>query len=142
MDRTISLKHAVFGVFDGMTVAMGVILGLFSRHPELILPTALTVGIAEAIGMAAGEWLSESQTGLRGPFTIGLATFIGTILPVIPFSLLSVSYAAWLSALLFLFATAFIATARAEDRGYVRSASESVLILLAVMGATWLISLL
>ena len=142
MVERLSLKHAVFGMFDGLTVVMGVILGLFSRHPALILPTALTVGAAEAIGMGAGEWLSANKTGLRGPLTIALSTLLGTVLPAIPFALLSASSAATLSAVSFLLAVLAITTARADDRGWVRSGVETVGIMLAVMGATWLISLL
>ena len=84
------LKHigpAIFGAFDGLTVVLGVLFSL-TGHPGLILPAAFGVGIAEGIGMAAGQWLSESDEGFGASLVIGAATFVGTILPALPYAVL------------------------------------------------------
>lgn len=141
MVERVSIKNAIFGLFDGLTVVLGVIIGLYSHHPDLIFKTALGVGTAEALGMGAAEWLSESTKGLKGPTLIGLSTLIGTILPGLSFALFSASIAAWLSALIFLVSAIVIAMARMQEKKFVRSAIESVGILTVVSVVVWLISL-
>lgn len=141
MVERVSVKNAIFGLFDGLTVVLGVIIGLYSHHPDLIFKTALGVGTAEALGMGAAEWLSETKSGLRGPIVIGLSTLVGTILPASCFLLFSASIAAWLSASIFLASAIAIAMARMQEKKFVRSAIESVGILAIVSCVVWLISL-
>ena len=137
-----NVKHAVFGLFDGLTVVLGVIIGLYSSHPDLILTTAVAVGVAEAIGMFSGEWLSETKSGLRGPIVIGVATCTGSILPALPFALVASSVAAWLAASIFLVCAAAIAAARAAERGWVRSNIETVGILTVTSAVVWVMGIL
>lgn len=141
MVERVSVKNAIFGLFDGLTVVLGVIIGLYSHHPGLIFKSALCVGVAEALGMGAAEWLSETKSGLRGPLTIGLSTLMGTVLPVLPFLLMSRATAATVTASVFLLSALAIATARAQEKKFVRSAIESVGILAIVSACVWLISM-
>lgn len=136
-----SIKNAIFGLFDGLTVVLGVIIGLYLHHPDLIFKSALCVGVAEALGMGAAEWLSETKSGIRGPLTIGISTLLGTALPAVPFLLLARGTAATFAAAIFLISAITIATARAQDRKFVRSGIETVLILTIVSACVWLISM-
>jgi VIT1/CCC1 family predicted Fe2+/Mn2+ transporter len=76
---------AVFGAFDGLTCALGVLLPLLAAgDPHLAFRASLGVGLAEAVGMAAGSWLSSSGDGLAGSAVIGVATGLGAVLPAVP----------------------------------------------------------
>lgn len=135
------VKNAIFGLFDGLTVVLGVIIGLYPHHPDLIFKSALCVGVAEALGMGAAEWLSETKSGIHGPLTIGISTLLGTALPALPFLFLSKGTSALIASTIFLIAAIVIATARAQDRKFVRSGIETVLILTIVSACVWLISM-
>lgn len=140
MTRRTWIAPAVFGAFDGLTSSLGVLLALAS-HPHLVLPTAVGVGAAEMVGMAAGQWQSDSDDGLGASAVIGAATGAGCIAPAVPFALLPPVVAASVSAVLVLAVTAGIARLRA-DRGRVRAAVESYSILAAVAVVVLLVHLL
>lgn len=130
-------KPAVFGAFDGVTCLLGVVFPLLST-PHLVLPTALGVGLAETVGMAAGEWQSDSKNGLGPSLIIGAASGGGAITPAIPFGLLPAGPARWVSLGLLLAITALIALLRAEARGHKRAFTESFTILGIVALVVWL----
>ena len=83
------LKQGVFGSFDGLTSALGVITGLVvagvhdGRH---ILAASLGLAIAATTGMAAGEYLSDTSRSKRRAAVMGAATFLGSVLPALPFA--------------------------------------------------------
>lgn len=79
------LQPSIFGVFDGATSVIGIILTL-TGHAEQVIPTSLGLASAGAVGMAAGSYLSDdSKTGLTASVSIGVATGLGTMLPVLPY---------------------------------------------------------
>ena len=132
------LRPAVFGSFDGVTSAIGVILAL-SSAPHSMLLAALGVGISGSVGMAAGEWQSESSHGFLASAVMGLATGTGTLLPVVPFLLCSGVSAVVLSVLITALAVAGIAKLRmTENKSYKRAALESYGILAVVVGTVWI----
>lgn len=132
---------AVFGAFDGLTSAIGVMPALVG-HPSVALPAAIGVGTAEAVGMAAGQWQSDSQHGVGAAAVIGVATGAGTILPALPFAFARGGVALAVSVVLMLTVVAVIARLRADARGTVRAATESYLILAAAVVAVLLIHVL
>lgn len=134
------MNHAVFGAFDGVTVLLGIVIGLYSDHPNLILGTAISVGVAEAIGMAAAEWLSESESGYLGPTIIGASVALASVLPALPFFFLTPWPALWVSASAYCLVAALIAYARKRERGLSRSLLESYGILALVSLVVWLVS--
>ena len=131
---------AVFGAFDGLTSSLGVLLAL-AGHPHIVLPTAVGVGSAEMVGMAAGQWQSDSTDGPGAAVVIGAATGAGCVLPAVPFAVMPPVAAAVSSAVLVLAVTAAIARLRA-DRGRVRAAVESYAILAATATVVLLVHLL
>jgi hypothetical protein len=74
---------AVFGSFDGCTSVAGV-LGAVGTHPHLLLAPVIGLAVASAVGMGAGEWLSETKTHWSVVVMMALATLTGTILPALP----------------------------------------------------------
>ena len=88
---------AVFGLFDGMTSVLGMVLALalFGTLRGLIVAT-----VAGAVGagasMAAGEWLADNDQSPHKALIMGLATLIGCMAPAVPFYLTQhwVAYAA------------------------------------------------
>lgn len=131
---------AVFGAFDGLTSSLGVLLAL-AGHPHIVLPAAVGVGAAEMVGMAAGQWQSDSNDGPGAAIVIGIATGAGCVLPAVPFAVFRPGAAAVLSAVLVLAITAAIAGLRA-NRGRVRAAVESYAVLVAVAAVVLLVHLL
>lgn len=130
-----------FGLFDGVTTAVGVILGA-SAHPAAVFPAAVGVGAAAMAGMAAGQWLSASGSGLAAAAAIGLATGAAVVIPALPYLLLS-GWAArgWSGALVLAVAAVIIALRR--GRGTARAAAETMGVLAAVAavvyGCVWLV---
>lgn len=130
-------RPAVFGAFDGSTCYLGVLFPLMNS-PHLVLPTALGVGLAETVGMAAGEWQSDSANGPGASLVIGTASGAGAILPALPYGFLPQDAARWTSVALLLGVVAVIACLRADARGPRRAFAESFGILGAVAAVVWL----
>ena len=127
-----SLQRPVtFGLFDGIVCYLGVMLGLLG-HPGLIIVAAIGIGAAEMVGMAAGEWLSESRNGFVPSLAIGVATGAGAVIPAIPYGLgFPAWYARGWSVGLILAITAVIAWQRRGERSLPLAAAESYGVLLA-----------
>lgn len=130
-------KPAVFGAFDGLTCLLGVVFPLLAT-PHLVLRTAVGVGLAETVGMAAGEWQSDSENGVLPSLIIGAASGGGAITPALPFGFLPTGPARWVSLGLLLAITGLIALLRAEKRGHRRAFTESFTILALVGLVVWL----
>ncbi len=88
--RREDLQQAVFGCFDGLTSALGVIAGLIvagTHTGPRILAGALGLAVAATVGMGAGEYLSDESRNLRLALVMAAATLVGSILPALPFAL-------------------------------------------------------
>jgi len=82
------LKEAIFGSFDGMTSALGVITGLVvagTHTGPRILAAALGLAVAATVGMGAGQYLSDTKRSVRLACVMGAATFAGSVAPALPF---------------------------------------------------------
>lgn len=132
---------AVFGVADGLTCALGAILSL-SGHPDLVVRTAVAVAAAECVGMAAGEWLSDSDHGVASSAAIGIATGLGGLLPALPYAFWAGGWAVFFSALTFALCAGLIAVVRRTERGLLRAVLETYGVLAAVGAAVWLSQIL
>ena len=142
MKRSALLAPAIFGAFDGSTSVVGVLLTL-TGHPEQIIPTALGLAVAGGVGMAAGAWLSDDDdAGPTEAAVIGVATAVGTVLPALPYAVLSGTAAIACSVLVLLLLGAAITWVRARDRSLRRAAAETYGVLAAVCVAVSLCSVL
>lgn len=88
-----SVHAAILGSFDGLTSVLGIILAaaLGGAPGHLVLLVALGGAVAATVSMAGGEFLAANDLHLRDKLhsgiTMGAATFVGTLLPVLPYVL-------------------------------------------------------
>lgn len=85
----LDVKDSVFGSFDGATSVLGVIAALGTIHQHALLLAAVGLAVSSGVGMAGGEWLADNGKSRVAAVTIGVATSVGTLIPVVPFVLLS-----------------------------------------------------
>jgi VIT1/CCC1 family predicted Fe2+/Mn2+ transporter len=79
-------KQSIFGLFDSLTSMLGIILALAITGNYKSLVIASIAGAVGAAGsMAGGEWLSDKEMSLHRASVMGIATFVGGILPALPF---------------------------------------------------------
>lgn len=94
--------QAVFGAFDGVVSVIGFVFGLIVHRSS---PSAIAVGglggaIAATISMTTGEYESRDgqwQARIGGAGAMGVATFVGSLVPVWPFFVFSRNPALWLA---------------------------------------------
>lgn len=132
------LSEAIFGTFDGMTSLLGVITGaLVSGTEHVLVVTAAGLAVAATVSMAGGEFLSDAGTAgarRRRAGIMGLATFIGSFLPVIPYLFLARTPATVASVVVTLLMALGIAQARVSKQGVVAAYVQTFAILI-VAGA-------
>jgi hypothetical protein len=79
------LKRPVtFGLSDGATIALGLLVSL-TGQPHALFHAAAGAGLAELVGMTAGEWLSDSGPGFAVALANGSAACAACIVPAIPY---------------------------------------------------------
>ena len=81
-------RMIVFGAFDGLTSAVGLVLVAALTSGSNVLAVSIALAVGAAISMAAGEWLADDQPVDRGrrAALMGLATLVGSIVPALPFA--------------------------------------------------------
>lgn len=106
---------ATFGLEDGTSSAMGVILGAgISLGTRGLLVAAVALAVSASVSMAGGQWLA---TGDKRQATImGLSTTVGSFFPAVPWLFLSGLPAFALCILVALFLGALIAELRPGPR--------------------------
>lgn len=83
-DRT----QAVFGAFDGLASALGMVIALaVAGSTHALVVGAVALAFAAGASMAAGEWLSDHEQSPRRAVVMGLATLVGGLAPAVPFAL-------------------------------------------------------
>lgn len=140
LQRSRMLRPSIFGAFDGMTVVLGVLFTL-TGHPELVFPTAVGVAVAEGVGMAAGEWLSNSDSGPAVAAVMGAAVLAGGVLPALPWLVLTGGWAIVCSILILIAQGAGIAVLR-NDRGTSLALIETYGVLAVTIAVVWLVEFL
>ena len=77
-------KPATFGAADGVTIALGLIVSL-TGQPRALFHAALGAGLAELVGMTAGQWLSDGEGGFPAALANGGAAFLACLVPALPY---------------------------------------------------------
>jgi len=130
----IVIQTSVFGSFDGMTSALGVIAAAYlTATPRFLVTAACGLAIAAAVSMAGGEFLSEtqqSQGAVRRATIMAGATFIGAFLPALPFLLFAKPVALGVAVLLVMAAAVIIAQVRVSRHGWAKAYLQTFGILL------------
>ncbi len=75
---------AIFGASDGVVAALALVLATASHGPRVVLVTLLGLLVAEGLGMAASEFLSDPAMSLRQSTVMGISTSLAIIAPGIP----------------------------------------------------------
>ena len=77
---------AIFGLFDGLTSVLGMVLALVvTGNMKGLVVAVVAATVSASLGMGAGEWLSDSEESYKRAEVMSIATFLGTLLPGIPF---------------------------------------------------------
>lgn len=112
--------QVVFGAADGLTVALGLVVSL-TGQPAALVHAAFGAGLAELVGMTAGQWLSDTAAGLRPAIANGTAAFAACAIPAIPF-LAAAGLAARVSSLILIAAIGAVIAWLRPQKGAVAAA--------------------
>jgi VIT1/CCC1 family predicted Fe2+/Mn2+ transporter len=78
--------QAIFGGFDGLTSALGLIVATaLTGGLKAVVVASVAMAVGAGASMAAGEWLSDRTGNHRRALVMGLATFTGAIMPAAPY---------------------------------------------------------
>lgn len=141
-DKNIVASNAIFGLFDGLTSVIGVIVALLAAGPHAVIAGALGLAAASSVGMAAGEFLGDGKRNLKIAGVMGLATLFGTSLPILPFVFLNGPADEIAAGILAVAACSLIAWYRSKFESTLKSWVETFGILTAVVGVTVIVTLL
>jgi hypothetical protein len=112
-------ENAVFGGADGVVASAALVLATYPHGPKVVVVALLGLLIAEGLGMAASEYLSDSATDLKQAAVMGVATSLAIIGPGIPWLVTSGSVALTASVAIALGIAGVIAWLRSGGpRGY------------------------
>lgn len=96
-------SQAIFGAFDGVVSIIGFVFGLLVHGSP---SSAIAVGglggaIAACISMTAGEYESREgpwRSRIGGASAMGVATLVGSLIPIWPFFVFSRTVSVWVAA--------------------------------------------
>lgn len=125
---------AIFGALDGLISVLGVVVALALGHRGLAT-AVIGLAVASAVGMGAGQALSDDTPTVAEVLAMVGGTVAGTIVPAIPV-LCTVGPAGWI-------ATGLISAALAGVAGRMRGKTGiTELVVAAAVGATIVVTLL
>src|ERR1019366_4903586 len=81
---SVTLKTTIFGASDGLVASIALILATMTHGRKVVLAAVIGLLIAEGLGMAASQFLSDPKRNLRQAMIMGVATSITIIVPVVP----------------------------------------------------------
>jgi hypothetical protein len=79
-----ALTTAIFGASDGLVATMALILATMRHGHKVVLVAVIGLLIAEGLGMAASQFLSDPTRDLGLASIMGVATSLAIILPGVP----------------------------------------------------------
>jgi hypothetical protein len=86
---TSTLSTAIFGAADGLVATMALILVTMDHGHKVVLLAVFGLLIAEGLGMAASEFLSDATRDLKTATIMGAATSIAIVVPGVPWTFTS-----------------------------------------------------
>jgi VIT1/CCC1 family predicted Fe2+/Mn2+ transporter len=132
LDKNI-LKPSVFGMFDGLTSLLGVVIPLLNHQHILVFITCFGLAVSSAISMGLGEYLSsdrELPTWIRSKRSLymGIFTGVGCFLPVIPYAFTGGALAMSLSISIYLLLTLSVSWMKSAELGWKTSLIQTFLV--------------
>jgi hypothetical protein len=103
---------AIFGASDGLVASVALILATMPHGRKVVVAAIIGLFIAEGLGMAASQYLSDVNRNLRQAVLMGVATSVTIIVPALPWTFTSGATAVVTSCLIALIFAGFIARAR------------------------------
>ncbi len=76
-------RQAVFGMSDGVAIILGLLVTL-AGQPHALFRAALGASLAELVGMTAGQWLSDEESGFWAALVNGGAACAACLIPALP----------------------------------------------------------
>ena len=134
MTRSKTLELAMFGGSDGLIACAGIVLATAGRGAGAVLAAAIGLLIAEGLGMAVSQWLSDEAMSLRDAAVMGVSTSTPIAIVAAPWVLLTGWPALAASGVLALALAAMIAQ---ERQGGVTGWLQTYGVLIAVAGLAW-----
>jgi hypothetical protein len=77
-------SEAIFGASDGLVACLGIVLAESTQGRHAVLLAAVGLLVAEGLGMAVSDYLSDNGRGLRGAAVMGTSTSATIVLPALP----------------------------------------------------------
>jgi VIT1/CCC1 family predicted Fe2+/Mn2+ transporter len=142
------MKPSIFGMFDGLTSLLGVLIPLLKYTHLLVFTTCVGLAVSSAISMGLGEYLSydkdiSTKTRIHTSIYMGIFTAIGCFLPVVPFLFVGGVIALVSSIIIYLLLTLVVAFMKSGDLGWrsalVQTLSISLVAVALVICATLLL---
>jgi hypothetical protein len=109
---SVTLTTTIFGASDGLVATIALILATMSHGRRVVIAAVIGLLIAEGLGMAASQFLSDPKRNLRLATIMGVATSITIIVPAMPWFFSSGNAAALDSCVIALLFAGFISLAR------------------------------
>lgn len=127
------LKPSIFGLYDGLTSLLGIIIPLIYHPHILVFIICLGLTISSSVSMGLGEYLSSDRSILksiriRNSLYMGIFTGLGCFLPVIPYIFVGGTIALLLSATIYLLLTLTVAAMKSKDLGWKDSLIQTFLV--------------
>jgi FtsH-binding integral membrane protein len=74
----------IFGASDGLVASIALILATMTHGRRVVVAAVIGLFIAEGLGMAASQFLSDPERNLRQALLMGAATSVTIIVPAVP----------------------------------------------------------
>lgn len=141
------LKPSIFGMFDGLTTLLGILIPLLSYAHLIVFFTSIDLAVSSAISMGLGDYVSSDKTlkrstRIKSAAYMALFTGLGCFLPVIPFAFVGGTTALVISILIYLVLTLSVAYLKSADMGWKASLQQTFMIstiaVIVVIGVTLL----
>jgi hypothetical protein len=109
---SVTLTTTIFGASDGLVASIALILATMTHGRRVVLAAVIGLLIAEGLGMAASQFLSDPKRNRRQAVIMGVATSITIVVPAVPWLFSSGNTAAVVSGVIALIFAGLISRAR------------------------------
>ena len=109
---SVTLTTTIFGASDGLVASIALILATMTHGRRVVVAAVIGLFIAEGLGMAASQFLSDPKRNLRQAMFMGVATTITILVPAVPWTFSSGGAAVVVTCVIALVFAGFISRAR------------------------------
>ena len=106
------MTTAIFGASDGLVATMALILATMTHGRKVVIAAVIGLFIAEGLGMAVSQFLSDPKRNVRQALIMGVATSLTIVVPAVPWTFASGGLAVISSCVIAAIFAGFIANAR------------------------------